>query len=87
NSMDGYPWYHADLPRDKAHKSLEEFRRDGAFLVRISKRGGQKNPYTLSLWYNNQVRNLLIRRRCDEKYALGSKKEGEQVRLCVTNCH
>ncbi|XP_071946827.1 uncharacterized protein [Antedon mediterranea] len=79
STMNGYPWYHPELPRDKALKSLEEFRRDGAFLVRESKRGGPKNPFTLSLWYNNQVRNLQMRRRDDGKYALGSMKDGEQA--------
>lgn len=54
---------------------------DGSFLVRKSKRGGESNPYTLTLLYRGFIYNLHIRRRPDQKYALGSEKPDEHVRI------
>ena len=54
---------------------------DGSFLVRKSQRGGESNPYTLTLLYKGFIYNLHIRRRSDQKYALGSEKPDEHVRI------
>ncbi|XP_022101580.1 extensin-like isoform X2 [Acanthaster planci] len=79
SEMTGYPWYDPDLSREEAVKILKESKMDGAFIVRNSSKGEDNIPYSLSLWYNNKVRNLHIRLRDDGKYALGTYKENEQV--------
>ncbi|XP_072027374.1 uncharacterized protein [Amphiura filiformis] len=78
NELDGYPWYHGDLKRDKAFQAVKECRQDGAFLVRNSEKGGESAPYSLTLWYNNKVRNLKIRKRQEDgKFELGNYKDNE----------
>lgn len=52
---------------------------DGAFLVRKSQRGGDCNPYTLTLLYSGHVYNLHTRKRKDGKFALGTEKPDEHV--------
>ncbi|XP_038070565.1 extensin-like isoform X2 [Patiria miniata] len=79
NEMTGFPWYDADLSRDEAVQILKQAKMDGAFVVRNSTKGGDNIPYSLSLWFNNKVRNLHIRLRDDGKYALGTYKDNEQV--------
>lgn len=62
--------------------SLEAvFFQDGAFLVRNSQRGGDCNPYTLTLLYSGHVYNLHTRKRKDGKFALGTEKTDEHVRF------
>ncbi len=52
---------------------------EGVFVVRKSARGGSNDPYTLMFYDGNRVHNLHIRRRPDNKYALGKVKENEAV--------
>lgn len=54
---------------------------NGTFLVRPSKHGGVDNLYTLSLQFKNRVYHILIRKRNDGLFALGSQREGEEVVL------
>ena len=53
--------------------------KDGGFVVRDSKHGGQDSPYTLTVYNNNKVFNINIRTRPDGKIALGKEKVDEQV--------
>ena len=53
--------------------------RDGGFVVRDSKHGGQDSPYTLTVHNNNKVFNINIRIRPDGKIALGKEKLDEKV--------
>ena len=52
---------------------------EGVFLVRKSTQGGSTDPYTLMFHDGNKVHNLHIRRRADNKYALGKEKDNEMV--------
>jgi len=52
---------------------------EGAFLVRVSERDAQF-PYTICVLHNGEPHNIQIRRRDDDKFALGSKKNKETVR-------
>ena len=56
--------------------------RDGGFVVRDSKHGGQDSPYTLTVHNNNKVFNINIRIRPDGKIALGKEKVDEKVTIC-----
>ena len=56
-------------------------------MVRRSVKGGDHNPYTLALLYNNKMWNLHIRRRYDQKYALGNAKDNEKVRNTHIRTH
>ena len=53
--------------------------KDGTFLIRPSKHGGESASFTLSLQYNRRVFHVLIRQRPDGKLALGSEKNDENV--------
>ncbi len=57
------------------------FLKDGTFLLRKSKKGGPDNPYTLVVWFAEKCWNLKIRQRTDNKYAIGTIKEDENVRV------
>ncbi|WAR21804.1 BLNK-like protein [Mya arenaria] len=50
---------------------------DGTFLVRKSKQGGDKQPYTLVVLYQSHVYNLKVRVRDDNQVALGEWKDDE----------
>ncbi|XP_041476809.1 cell surface glycoprotein 1-like isoform X4 [Lytechinus variegatus] len=77
NELEGHPWYHSNVGRQESEQILHQCRKDGSFIVRNSARGDPANPYSLALWFNGRVRNLQIRLRNDQRYALGSKKENE----------
>jgi len=53
---------------------------DGAFVVRRSQRGGESNPYALTVYLERRTYNLLVHRRPDRLYALGVEKHDENVR-------
>ena len=59
--------------------------------MRISEKD-PKFPYTLVVLHNGHVNNLRIRKRADNKFALGDEKSDELVRnqfgldLCVCVC-
>lgn len=50
---------------------------DGYFLMRPST-SNPNNPLTLVLWCRDRVYNVPVRRRPDNRYALGSAKPDEQ---------
>jgi len=52
---------------------------EGAFLVRASEKGGDAFPYTLCVLHKGEPFNIQIRKREDDKFALGSKKDKETV--------
>jgi len=54
---------------------------EGAFLVRESEKGGAMFPYTLCVLHRGEPYNIQIRKRDDQKFALGSKKDKETVSL------
>lgn len=73
-----YLWYH-DIERDQATALLTQLGKEGAFLVRKSKRAGDSNPYSLTIFHGGKVFNLNIRRREDRLFALGKQKDKEKV--------
>ncbi|XP_064465905.1 lymphocyte cytosolic protein 2-like isoform X2 [Ornithodoros turicata] len=76
-TLESYPWFH-DIEREQVDFYLRD-REDGAYLVRVSKRGGDNNPYTLSIFYKDRIFHLNIRRRNDNTYALGTEKPMEKT--------
>ena len=54
---------------------------NGAYLLRKSIKGGNKQPYTLMVIKENHVYNLKIRERNDKRVALGEEKPDEMVSL------
>jgi len=52
---------------------------DGTFLVR-PKYGDDQYVYTISVVCNREIKHVLIRRRKDKKYAIGTPKSSEKVR-------
>lgn len=75
-----YKWFH-DIERDEAENLLRQLSENGTFLVRKSRRAGICNPYTLTLFYNNRIFHLNIRKRQDRLFALGTEKPREKVQL------
>ncbi|KAL6262959.1 hypothetical protein P5V15_005747 [Pogonomyrmex californicus] len=74
------PWYH-NITREQAITLITEQGtynnpQDGYFLLRPSttKPG---NPFTLVLWYRERVFNVPVRKRNDNRYALGFPKVNE----------
>ncbi|KZC05897.1 Lymphocyte cytosolic protein 2 [Dufourea novaeangliae] len=75
------PWYH-NVSRDQATALIKEQStygnpQDGYFLLRPSA-SVVNNPLTLVLWYKDRVYNVPVRRRPDNRYALGFAKVNEQ---------
>lgn len=68
------PWY-KDVDRKKGEELLKNGV-DGYFLIRPSSKG--EACLTLTLWFHNRVYNIPIRKRRDEKFALGTPKANEQ---------
>ena len=50
------------------------------YCIRKSSRGGDR-PYVLVVYYEHKIYNLPVRRRSDNKYALGAEKQGEHVSI------
>jgi len=73
-----HPWYQA-IDRRRAEQLVKQLNRDGGFVVRDSKHGGQGSPYTLTVYNNNKVFNINIRVRKDMMIALGKEKVDEEV--------
>jgi len=56
------------------------YSQEGGFIVRESSRGGWNCPYAISLFHAGIVFNLLIRKKPNEKFALGIEKPNEKVK-------
>ncbi|XP_051164439.1 lymphocyte cytosolic protein 2-like isoform X2 [Leptopilina boulardi] len=75
-------WFH-NVTREQAMILIREQStygnnpQDGYFLVRPSI-SNPNNPLTLVLWYKDRVYNVPIRKRIDNRFALGSEKVNEQ---------
>ncbi|XP_012061542.1 PREDICTED: lymphocyte cytosolic protein 2-like [Atta cephalotes] len=74
------PWFH-NISRDQAIILIKEQGtysnpQDGYFLLRPSTTN-LGNPLTLVLWYKDRVYNVPVRKRSDNRYALGSAKVNE----------
>ncbi|GAB1859935.1 Lymphocyte cytosolic protein 2 [Camponotus japonicus] len=73
------PWYH-NVTREQAAALIEERTysnpQDGYFLLRPSTTN-IGNPLALVLWYKDRVYNVPVRKRTDNRYALGSAKVNE----------
>ncbi|XP_052771412.1 B-cell linker protein-like isoform X3 [Mya arenaria] len=70
-------WYHGNIERRETESRLNQIGQDGTFLVRKSKQGGDKQPYTLVVLYQSHVYNLKVRVRDDNQVALGEWKDDE----------
>ncbi|XP_043269038.1 lymphocyte cytosolic protein 2-like [Venturia canescens] len=79
------PWFHnvtreqaTALIKDRAYGNAE----NGYFLLRPST-SHPNNPLALVLWFKDRVYNVPVRKRPDNRYALGSAKINEQSFSCV----
>ncbi|XP_029034690.2 lymphocyte cytosolic protein 2-like [Osmia bicornis bicornis] len=75
------PWFH-NVSREQATSLIKEQSiygnpQDGYFLLRPSTTN-VNNPLALVLWYKDKVYNVPVRKRPDNRYALGSAKANEQ---------
>jgi len=84
SSLSLYPWYKA-IDRKRAEELLKQLNKDGGFVVRDSKHGGQDSPFTLTVYNNNKLFNINIRTRPDGKIALGKEKVDEQAYPSIEN--
>lgn len=80
------PWYH-NVTREQAAILIKEQGtysnpQDGYFLLRPSTTNFG-NPLALVLWYKDRVYNVPVRKRTDNRYALGSAKVNELSFLTV----
>ncbi|KYN45332.1 B-cell linker protein [Trachymyrmex septentrionalis] len=74
------PWFH-NISREQAIILIKEQGtysnpQDGYFLLRPSTTN-LGNPLTLVLWYKDRAYNVPVRKRSDNRYALGSAKVNE----------
>ncbi|GAB6025489.1 hypothetical protein CHUAL_011229 [Chamberlinius hualienensis] len=76
--LETYPWFHK-VERNEAETLLRQMGKSGSYLVRESRRAGECNPFTLTLYYNTIISHLNIRRRPDGTFALGKEKENEKT--------
>ena len=58
--------------------------RDGTFLVRRSKNGGEESPFALTIYYNDNLFHINVRAVYGRKFALGKSKVHEMVRKLET---
>lgn len=77
------PWFH-NITREQATVLIREPPEgtygnspDGYFLLRPST-SNPNNPLALVLWYKDRVYNVPVRKRADNRYALGTAKLKEQ---------
>ncbi|XP_017878154.1 lymphocyte cytosolic protein 2-like [Ceratina calcarata] len=80
-SYNDKPWFH-NITREQATALIKEQStygnpQDGYFLLRPSTTN-VNNPLALVLWFNDKVYNVPVRKRPDNRYALGSAKVNEQ---------
>nr|XP_031825731.1 B-cell linker protein-like isoform X2 [Nomia melanderi] len=74
------PWFH-NVTREQATALITEQNnygspQDGYFLLRPSFKN-VNNPLALVLWYKDRVYNVPVRKRPDNRFALGSEKVNE----------
>ncbi|KAG7200813.1 hypothetical protein KM043_003184 [Ampulex compressa] len=74
------PWFH-NVTREQAIALINDENvygdpQDGYFLLRPSTKN-INNPLTLVLWYRDRVYNIAVRKKPDNRYALGSAKVDE----------
>jgi len=72
-------WYVGNVSRQSAEAMVRSCGRQGAFVMRQSQKGGASNPFTLTLFHADSVYNLHVRRRADDKFAIGKEKPDEVV--------
>ncbi|XP_032675247.1 B-cell linker protein-like isoform X2 [Odontomachus brunneus] len=74
------PWFH-NVTREQANILIKEHfynnPPDGYFLMRPSTTN-VGNPLALVFWYKDRIYNVPVRKRNDNRYALGSPKVNEQ---------
>lgn len=78
-------WYFGEIDRVVGSEKLKKFNQNGAYLLRKSTKGGNKQPYTLMVINENHVYNLKIRERNDKRVALGEEKPDEMSFKSVTD--
>uniref|UniRef100_A0A0C9QWM2 Lcp2_2 protein n=1 Tax=Fopius arisanus TaxID=64838 RepID=A0A0C9QWM2_9HYME len=69
-------WFHS-ITREQANAVIRERPHNGYFLLRPSNTN-PNNPFVLTLWFNDGVYNVQVRKRPDSRYALGSPRAQEQ---------
>ncbi|XP_052101456.1 B-cell linker protein-like isoform X4 [Mytilus californianus] len=70
-------WYFGEIDRMVGNDKLKKVGANGSFLLRKSTKGGNNQPYTLMVLYNDHIYNLKIRERNDGRMAIGEEKPDE----------
>ncbi|CAC5356009.1 BLNK [Mytilus coruscus] len=70
-------WYFGEIDRMVGNDKLKKMGVNGSFLLRKSTKGGNNQPYTLMVLYNDHIYNLKIRERNDGRMAIGEEKPDE----------
>lgn len=70
-------WYFGEIDRMVGNDKLKKVGVNGSFLLRKSTKGGNNQPYTLMVLYNDHIYNLKIRERNDGRMAIGEEKPDE----------
>lgn len=77
-ALDEAPWYFGSIDQNRCEEKLKVLNTEGAFLIRLSKKGETRmQPYTLCVFHENDIYNLMIRQKTNNKLAVGSEKNGE----------
>ncbi|XP_071168916.1 B-cell linker protein-like isoform X3 [Mytilus edulis] len=78
-------WYFGEIDRMVGNDKLKKVGTNGSFLLRKSTKGGNNQPYTLMVLYNDHIYNLKIRERNDGRMAIGEEKPDEMSFMSVEN--
>ncbi|XP_063435132.1 B-cell linker protein-like isoform X3 [Mytilus trossulus] len=78
-------WYFGEIDRMVGNDKLKKVGTNGSFLLRKSTKGGNNQPYTLMVLYNDHIYNLKIRERNDGRMAIGEEKPDEMSFMTVEN--
>lgn len=82
--LQSHPWFH-EIERQAAEEVVKGLNESGSFVVRPSKRAGADNPYSLTIFHDEKLFHLNIRRRPDDTFALGKEKKKEKTFLSVAD--
>lgn len=75
-TLDDLPWFFGLADRHESEGKLKNLKKEGAFLIRASNKANAI-PYTLCIYHEHEIYNIMIRRKENGKLAVGSEKKGE----------
>ncbi|XP_055894303.1 uncharacterized protein LOC106070824 isoform X7 [Biomphalaria glabrata] len=70
-----YPWFHPNINRQEGDRRVTQLNKNGSYLVRTSSK--ENHPYTLVVYFDGTTINLPLRKRDDNRFAIGQFKKDE----------